>query len=112
MMFHSSADREAAPPVPPVERAGVRYAQAEDGREHGLAQAGGVLLASDAASGALLWTLQVYAEEADAALEGDVQWVFFTSMAFTADGHLRIVNEAGQAFLVDVARRQVLAADH
>jgi len=109
--FVSSAgrpDRLPPPEVPPLVREGVTYAQAEDGRKEGLAQVSGVLLASDAISGKLLWALAVYPTEADPKLEADVQWVFFRSMAFDPDGRLRVVNEAGKTFLVDVKGRTVV----
>jgi hypothetical protein len=52
----------------------------------------------------------VYRTKIDPKLETDVQWRFFTSMAFDSNGRLRITNEAGQSFLVDVAARTVTAA--
>lgn len=106
----SSADRVAPAIVPPVVRDGVRYAQAEDGRSVGLDQVGGVLVASDVASRKRLWTLAVYGQTLDPKLEADVQWVFFKSMAFEPDGRLRIVNEAGKTFFVDVQARTVTPA--
>ncbi len=98
-----SADRLPPPVVPPVERDGVRYAQAEDGRSVGLDQVGGVLVAS--AAGKQLWTLAVYGNRVDPKQEADAQWIFFKSMAFDPDGRLRIVNEAGKTYLVDVQKR-------
>ncbi len=105
-----SADRLPAPVVPPVERNGVVYAQAENGRDLGLAQVGGVLVASEAGGGKRLWTLAVYPNPIDTRQEADAQWIFFRAMAFDADGRLRIVNEAGKSFLVDVGTRQVTPA--
>jgi len=105
-----SADRLPPPEVPPVERDGVRYAQAEDGRAVGADQVGGVLVASSVATGQRLWTLVVYANPVEPGHEADAQWVFFKSMAFDPDGRLRIVNEANQAFLVDVRERTVVPA--
>ncbi|MDP2006096.1 MAG: hypothetical protein Q8K45_10510 [Rubrivivax sp.] len=105
-----AADRLPPPAVPPVERDGVRYTQAEDGRDAGHDQVGGVLVASAADSGKRLWTLAVYGNRTDPAQEADVQWVFFTAMAFEPDGRLRIVNEAGKAFWVDVRTRTVTPA--
>jgi len=61
-----------------------------------------MLVASDDVSGKRLWTLAVYAEDVRRAPEG--RWVAFKSMAFDADGRLRIVDEDGKAFLVDVKR--------
>lgn len=85
----------------------MRYSQAEDGRTVGVAQVGGVLVASDTRSGQRLWTLAVYGNPVDAKLEADVQWLFFKSMAFDPDGRLRIVSEAGHTYLVDVNTRRV-----
>jgi hypothetical protein len=39
-----------------------------------------------------------------------VQWVYFAAMSVDADGLLRILNEAGETFLVDVDKRQVVAS--
>jgi hypothetical protein len=110
MEFKTSADRRPPPTVKPVERGGVRYAQAADGRDVGADTADGVLVATDAKSGRRLWVLTVYRTEIDPKLETDVQWRFFRSMAFDRDGRLRIVNEAGKTFLVDVEARTVAAA--
>jgi hypothetical protein len=99
------ADRGPPPEVPPIVRDGVRYAQAEDGRDPGLPQASGMLVVSDDFSGKRLWTLAVYSEGADAKRTPDARWIFFKRMAFDPDGRLRIVNEADQVFLVDVRRR-------
>lgn len=96
--------------MPPVESRGVRYAQAADGREYGADTADGVLIASDAKTGRRLWQLTVYRTKIDPALELDVQWRFFESMAFDAQGRLRITNEAGQTVLVDVETRAVTPA--
>lgn len=108
-IISSSEDRLPPPHVAPVVRDGVSYAQAEDGRSLGLQQVGGVLVASDSTSGRPLWTLAVYGNAIDSSLEADAQWLFFESMTFEPDGRLRIVNEARQAFLVNVQTRQVQA---
>lgn len=111
MEFESNEDRLPPPEVPPVERDGVRYTQAEDGHRVGASQVGGVLVASSVATGQTLWVLPVYGNPIDPEQEADAQWLFFESMAFDPDGRLRIVNEAGKAFLVDVgARRSVPVA--
>lgn len=109
MEFESSADRLPPPHVPPVVRDGVRYAQAEDGRSLGHPQTGGVLVATAVDTGKTLWSLVVYDNVPDPAMEADAQWVFFIEMAFDRDGKLRIVNENEQAYLVDVAQRSVRA---
>lgn len=99
----SSADRLGPPDVPPVYHNGVAYSQGDDGP-------GGILMVSDEDTGKPPWTLKVYDVDIDEALEADVQWVFFRSMDFDSDGRLRIVNEAGKAFLVDVKKRTVTPA--
>jgi hypothetical protein len=106
-----SADRLPPPEVPPVERNGVRYLQAPDGRKAGQDQEHGVLVAVDPASGKQLWSLVVYPNVPRPDLEEDAQWIFFSAMSFDADGRLRIENEAGKIFLVDVNTRTVTAAD-
>lgn len=105
-----SADRLPPPVVPSVERDGVRYAQAEDGRVVGRSQVGGVLVASAADSGKRLWTLVVYGNSVNPEQEADAQWVFFKSMSFDPDGRLRIVNEADQTYFVDVHNQTVSPA--
>lgn len=107
MIFESSADRLPPPEVPALERDGVRYSQAMDGRHVGIEQVGGVLVANEVSSGKQLWAIAVYGNPIDPKLETDVQWIHFTSMAFEPDGRLRITNEAGKTFLVDVKTRQV-----
>lgn len=98
----SAGARGQPPEVAPVVRDGVRYAQGDNERDPGLPQSGGMLVASDDFSGQRLWTLAVYPEDARRATAG--RWVQFKSMAFDADGRLRIVNEDDQSFLVDVRR--------
>jgi hypothetical protein len=106
MVFEVSRDRVAPPKVQAVERDGVRYAQASDGRDFGHA-ADGVLMATEVTTGRQLWTLVVYRTPRQPGLEEDVQWRFFSSMAFDPDGRLRIVAEGGAVFLVDVKTREV-----
>ena len=110
MELDSSADRLPPPEVPPVERDGVRYAQAESGRDVGLEQVGGVLVASSISDSKQLWTLAVYGNPLDPMQEADAQWLFFESMDFGSDGRLCIVNEAGKTYFVDVKTRQVTPA--
>ena len=93
--------------VAPVTIDGVRYAP-RTGEESVDGQAGGILGAYDAA-GQLLWTLKVYDNRRQPGLEGDVQDVFFSAMTLAPYGRLRIVNERGDIFLVDVNTRTVTA---
>jgi hypothetical protein len=105
-----TADRPSRLPpvyVAPVTVDGIRYAP-RAGNESVDGQLGGMLAAYDAA-GQLLWTLKVYDNRRLPELEGDVQDVFFSTMTVEPDGRLRIVNESGDEFLVDVKTRTVTA---
>jgi hypothetical protein len=102
-----SASRLPPAEVPPVTINGVRYAQ-QMGKESTDGQVGGILAAYDTA-GQPLWTLKVYDNRRKPGLEGDVQDVFFTAMSVEPGGGLRIVNERGDTFLVDVNTRTVTA---
>jgi len=102
-----SADRNAPRRVPPVVNGGVRYEQNLGASEAEFGQVGGVLTARDAKTGKLLWSLKVYENKRRPGLEGDVQDVFFRSMAFDSDGRLIIENERGHRFSVDVSTRNV-----
>lgn len=51
--------------------------------------------------------LVVYDNKRQPQLEGDVQDVYFTSMAFDAAGKLLIENERGERYSVDVEQRKV-----
>jgi len=100
-----SASRLPPPKVDAVTIDGIRYAQ-RPGKESVDGQVGGLLSAYDG-SGKLLWTLKVYENVRSPDLEGDVQDVYFSSMTLGPDGRLRIVNENGESFLVDVKSRTV-----
>ena len=104
-----SFDRNGPTPVAAVEREGVRYAQNLRASEADFGQVGGILTASDARKGGMLWSLKVYDNARRPGLEGDAQDVFFSHMAFDARGRLVIENERGQRFAVDVQTRQVSA---
>lgn len=102
-----SADRNAPEPVPPVTRNGIRFEQNLDATEAEFGQVGGVLIARDAKTGAVLWSLKVYENKRRPGLEGDAQDVFFRSMDFDSQGRLVIENERGQRFAVDVESHKV-----
>ena len=102
------ASRLPPPKVEPVTINGVRYSQVA-GKESVDGQVGGLLGAYNP-KGELLWTLKIYENRRDSRLEGDVQDVFFRSMSVDPDGRLRIVNERGDTYLVDVTTRGVSAS--
>jgi hypothetical protein len=93
------------PKVDPITIDNVRYTQWA-GKESVDGQVGGFLAAYDAA-GQVAWTIKVYNNRRRPELEGDVQDVFFSSMSLEPDGRLRIVNENGDTFFVDVKTRTV-----
>ena len=102
------ASRSAPPIVPPVTHAGVRYEQLDDDRLPGIDPDANYVVARDAASNAVLWTLQVYRAEAVPNLESDVQSVYFKTMQLNADGtQLLIDDEIGRHFVIDLATRSV-----
>ena len=102
------ASRAAPPVVPPVTHAGIRYEQLDDERLPGTDPDANYVVARDAASNAVLWTLQVYRVEAVPGLETDVQAVYFKSMRLSDDAaRLLIEDEIGRQFVVDLAARAV-----
>jgi hypothetical protein len=105
-----SSSRIPAPAVAPVVVGEVRYEQVPNGLLAGLDQMGGYLAAFDVASGARLWTLEVYDNKRVPEKEGDVQDVFFKSMTAQADGTLLIENDRGGRFVVDPEARSVRLA--
>lgn len=92
--------------VAPVVIGHVSYGVLHFGKAEGLDQNGGYIEAKDKTSGARLWTLKVYDNHVDPALEGDVQDVFITSLK--RHGHaLDVVDEKGRRYRVDVRKRSV-----
>lgn len=100
-------ERAEIPDPAPVLMDGVRYTALPWGKARGLGQNGGIVAAQDAASGAELWTLEIYHIDYDDEREGDKQDVFIESMHVHDEGVLRIVSERGDSYLVNVARRTV-----
>ena len=99
------AKKRAGPePVEPVVIGAVRFEAPTDGKAHGLGQNGGYVVAHDAASGATLWTTQVYAISYAANLEADKQDVFIVEMKPSAGGKaLRVTDDRGRRWTVDLA---------
>ena len=100
--------RTGPAPVAPVSRGGVRYEPLVWGRERGLGQNGGYILACDVASGKELWTLKVYDVHYDPEMEQDKQDCFITRMSLAWFGNrLKVRNERGERFVVDLDKREV-----
>jgi hypothetical protein len=105
--FQAEAKRSGPKDVPPVTVEGVKYSAPHWGKASGKTQNGGYIQANSVETGKLLWELRVYEIKYDPNLEGDVQDVFITSLKLV-DGNLEVVNERGDAFLVDLAKRKVI----
>ena len=103
-------DRDVPPPPKAVIADGVRYEEAADGRAHGFAQSGGVIVATDVKTRSERWAVRVYEVQFDPAEERDVQEIFITKLKMDADGkHLLVTREDGARFAVDVRTRAVSA---
>jgi hypothetical protein len=103
----ASFDRPPPPKVPPVRRNGIRYEQHMGTHDDAIGQSGGLLDIIDDATGKLIATIKVYDNQRRPDIEGDVQDIFFTSMAFDSTGKLIIADEIGRRFAVDTATRKV-----
>lgn len=100
-----SISRPPPPSVPPVVRDGISYEQAMG--ETGQGSLGGVLVAKDAATGAVLWHLTVYEIEEDPDAPGPMG-LYFKAMTLSPDGRqLLVEDEADRRFTVDLETRTV-----
>ena len=105
----SPAKKRAAPPVlPSLEHQGVRYAELRGGRARGLTQNGGLIVATDVASGTELWVQTVFGLAGSPDLETDKRDVYITRLSISADGReLLIENERQQRFALRLSDRSV-----
>ena len=104
-------DRLPPPEVAPVTTGGVRYEVIHWGRDAGFEQNGGHIRAVDPATGASLWTLEVYHIDYDPdGIEYDGQDIFIRKMskAWFAN-RLDIEDERGRRYRVDLKTRAVTA---
>jgi hypothetical protein len=101
-----AAKREAPAEVTPVVVGNLRIEALHWGRDRGLEQDGGYLVAYDVKTGEEAWTLEVYHTDYDEKLERDVQDVFIVSLAVD-DGDVIVTDEDGRRFRVDIASRAV-----
>lgn len=105
LLMTGSFDRSPPPEVAPVVRDGKRYVQRIGSHDASIGQSGGLLDIIDDATGKPIATIKVYDNTRSPDLEGDVQDIFFVSMAFDATGRLIITDEVGRRFAVDVDKR-------
>ncbi len=104
----AEAKRLAPDPVAPVSFEGRRYEAITFGKARGLGQNGGYVAAIDEASGRELWVQRIYRIRYDRGLEGDKQDVFITGLTLLpAARALRIENERGASYRLDLRTRQV-----
>jgi hypothetical protein len=104
------AKRVGPPKVAPVTIGNLRIEAIHWGKDRDLGQNGGYIAAFDRAGGKELWTLRVYEITYDPHLESDVQDVFIKSMSKALFGNkLKIADERGRRYIVDVAARSVTA---
>ncbi len=93
-------------PVEPVELHGMRILVPHSGREIGVAQNGGYIEAVDAITGIHLWHLMVYETKYITGKERDVQDVFIVKIG-VRDGLLRVKEEYGRVYEIDVCKKSV-----
>ncbi|NOX76542.1 MAG: hypothetical protein GXP17_08025 [Gammaproteobacteria bacterium] len=100
--------RVAPPEVAPVTIGKLRIEAIHWGKERGLPQNGGYILARDIDSGKELWTLRVYHIDYDEKMESDVQDIFIERLSRGASGGtVEVVDENGRHFEVDLQARSV-----
>ncbi len=97
-------EREEVPEPEPVAMGGIRYESVLWGKARGLGQNGGYLAAVDEATGRELWLLKVYDVVYDER-EHDKSDNFITEIARESTGILRVRDERGRSFRVDVERQ-------
>lgn len=100
-------ERSEVPEPRPVVAGGVRYEAVPWGKARGLKQNGGYIAAFDVASGRELWLLKVYDVVYDGDMEEDKQDLFIEDLTLEPSGALRVSDERGGVYRVDIDRRTV-----
>lgn len=93
-------------PVESVELNGMRIQVPHYGNEVGVEQNGGYIEAVDAITGSHLWYLMIYETKYINGKERDVQDVFIVKIG-VRDGFLRVKEEFGRVYEVDVCQKSV-----
>jgi hypothetical protein len=101
-------ERSELPEPAPVFTRGLRIEALPWGKMRGLGQNGGYIAAYDTSSGTEQWLLKVYEIFYDDQREEDKQDLFIEDLTLTAQGRLRVVDERGEVYLVDLDRRIVV----
>jgi len=103
-------ERSEVPEPAAVVRGGVRIEALPWGKARGLGQNGGYIAAYDLADDHEVWLLKVYDIVYDGDREADKQDLFIEDMALEPSGRLRVTDERGGVYRVDLDKRQVVAA--
>lgn len=85
--------KRRAPTASPVQHNGIRYEQMRRPREQGFTQGGGVIAATDEASGEQIWAVQLYETVFDAKEERDAQEVYVSELRIEAEGDVLIATD-------------------
>jgi hypothetical protein len=101
-------ERSDIPEPAPVVVGGLRYEAVPWGRARGLSQNGGYIAARDMASGRELWLFKVYDVKYLPDMEDDKQDVFIEDLALDAKGRLRVTDERGEIYRVDLVHRALV----
>lgn len=97
------AKERAEPPEPaPVVIDGIRYEAVLWGKSRGLGQNGGLIEALDEQSGESLWVLKVYDIDYSVDMEPDKLDLFIEELAADGPDALRVVNEHGRRYRIDL----------
>lgn len=109
--MNDAVEKERSEPPEPaaVIAGGLRIEALPWGKVRGLGQNGGYIAAYDAEDDTEQWLLKVYEVVYDGSMEEDKQDCFIEEMALDGAGHLRVTNERGQVYVVDLERRALVA---
>ncbi|MBD9358062.1 hypothetical protein [Methylomonas albis] len=100
--------RSAPEEVEPVCLGNTRYEAPLWGKNRGLGQNGGHIVAIDQSTGQELWVVCLYEIRYDPNMEEDKQDIFLTSLTVDAAGsRLLAEDERGRQFALDLFSRQV-----
>jgi hypothetical protein len=100
--------KRRTPVVKPVVVKGVRYEQMRRAKDHGFTQSGGVIAAVEDKTDKILWCVQLYKTEYDAAQEQDVQEVYVKELALDESGHaLLATDERQRVWSIDLSTHVV-----
>ena len=99
LMPCSVAKRLPPKPVSPVVSGGIRYSAAGNGKDQNV-------VATDVASGKVLWQVRVFHNEIEASLEEDVQWIYITDLK-VVDRSLLVKDERSRCYSVDLRDKRV-----